>query len=249
MIRSTGAWLGLIMATLALAWPPASWSDADSVFAKSLDRPTLVRRVKPKSDDEIACTYYADVMVRESGVDTPEPSDAVLVPLRNGRRPACAIGRIAGGTMLKTEGYALIGRKGPFLIWDVSDPNGAMPFMIMLASSGRILLEDGLTPAIGAHRTASLQNGKLRLAYRRGFNAPCSLVKNAGDCWAKIVAADKAPTAMAPLGRTPPMCKAAYHGVGADDPSVLLYDVDLTLDTAGHVTALARGPASCMPQP
>ena len=245
--------LGFIAAAVALVWPWAAVL-ADAGFANSLDKPAAVRRVKPKSDadpvGEITCTYHADVMVRESGVDTPEPADATLIALtRGGRKPPCAAGRIAGGIKLKTEGYALVGRKGPFLVWDVSDPNGAMPFMVMLARGGKTLFEDGLTPALGARRSATLQNGVLRLAYRRGFNAPCSLMQNARACWLKIAAADKAPTAMAPLAKAPPSCRAAYRGVAADDPSIVLYDVDLTLDTSGQVKALARGPASCMPQP
>ncbi|HEY2177980.1 MAG TPA: hypothetical protein VGH15_05305 [Caulobacteraceae bacterium] len=209
--------------------------------------------MKPKSQadpaGQITCTYWADLMVRESGTDTPDPDDAVLVPLSPGQaRPACTARRIAGSVALETEGYALDGRKGRFLIWFASDPNGAMAFKVIDARGGRILFEDGVSPALGQSGVASLGPGVLRLRYRRGYNAACSIMKDGRACWSKLVAQGKVSPALPPLDRT--ACKVAYKGVAADDPSVILYDVEATIDASGGQSHISpRGPAACLPTP
>jgi hypothetical protein len=240
---------------LALCWPLSpAWASAESAFVRSLDRPTSTKIVRPKSDSDavgqITCTYYADLMVRETGTDSPDPNDATLVPLTKGApRPGCSAASLPGAIALKTEGYALEGRKGGFLIWDVSDPNGAEPFMVMDARTGRSLFEDGLSPSLGLRRTAALQNGVLRLTYTRGVNAPCSIAQDAQGCWSKLVAAGGVPKTMTALTRAPSACLAAYRHTPKDDPSVVTYTVDMTLDSGGAATVLAHGAVECQPQP
>ena len=246
---------GLAGLALALCWPLSpAWASAESAFVKSLDRPVATKTVRPKSDadavGQIACTYYADLMIRESGTDSPDPNDATLVPLAKGaQRPPCGTVGLTGAIALKTEGYALQGRKGGFLIWDVSDPNGAEPFMVMDARTGRVLFEDGMSPSLGLRRTAALQDGVLRLKYTRGVNAPCSMAQDAQSCWSKLVAAGGAPKTMPALTRAPASCLAAYGHTPKDDPSVITYTLDMTLDTSGKATILSTGAVTCQPQP
>ena len=61
--------------------------------AALFDHPVTVQRVPPKSQadavGEIRCTYYPDLMVLETGTDTPYPSPATIVPT-SGTRPACS---------------------------------------------------------------------------------------------------------------------------------------------------------------
>jgi hypothetical protein len=246
--------VGLAAFGLSLCWPLSpAWASAESAFVKSLDRPTSTKVVHDESSadlGQITCTYYADLMVRETGTDSPEPNNATLKLLPKGAaRPACSAAALAGAVTLKTEGYALQGRKGGFLIWDVSDPNGAEPFMVMEARTGRSMFMDGLSPTPGLRRAATLENGLLHLKYTRGYNAPCSIAQNAQGCWSKIVAAGGAPKSMPALTRAPASCLAAYRHTQADDPSVVTYTVDMTLDAAGKATLLSHGAVSCQPQP
>ena len=244
----------LMAGALALSWPlTGAWADGRESFFRTSDAPLATRQVKPRSEadpvGQITCTYYADLMVRETGTDTPDPGPAVLVSLAPGQaRPLCNARRIGRAVALKTEGYALDGRKGRFLIWFASDPNGAMPFMVMNALNGRILFEDGVSPALGQSGVANVRRGVLRLRYRRGYNASCSIMKDGRACWSKLVAEGKVSPTLPPLDRT--ACKTAYKGVGADDPSVILYDVDVTIDASGGKSQVSpRGPAACLPMP
>jgi hypothetical protein len=244
----------LLALTAALARPLAARTDTRTAFIKSLDAPSATRTVKPRSGadpvGEIVCTYYPDLMLRETGTDTPDPAAATLVPLKSGAaRPACNGQPIAGAITLKTDGAAFDGRKGGFLIFDDSDPNGAEPFTVLDAHSGRILFEDATYPVLGLKRTASLERGALHLAYTRGYNADCSMMQAAKTCWAKLVAAGKVSVALPPVIQAPKACIAAYKGVGADDPSVIGYAVTVSLDAAGKAATTPQGPMTCMPQP
>src|ERR1700722_18320320 len=93
-ISSRGAVVGCA-AVIAGFLPIAAHCEDDSArVAALLDRPALVKKVPPRSGDdpvgEITCTWYPDLMVRESGTDTPDPNAAMLVPLpAGGSRPPC----------------------------------------------------------------------------------------------------------------------------------------------------------------
>ncbi|HLK23401.1 MAG TPA: hypothetical protein VKT30_01945 [Caulobacteraceae bacterium] len=240
--------LALASIAFALAWPCAA-SAAPDAFARSLDRPAATKVVQSKAAGQVTCTYYADLMVRETGTDSPDPDDAMLVPLARGSvRPACAAGALPGGIAVKTEGYGLEGRRGGFLVWDATDPNGAMPFMVM-NPGGKVMFQDGLSPTLGLSRAASLQGGSLRLTYTRGFNANCSLAQRAETCWASLVAAGDVPKTMPSLKTTPASCAAAYRKTPKGDPSVVTYKVDVTLTPAGKATVLPIGAVGCQPQP
>ena len=241
--------IGLGAVGLAASMPAAAASSPDA-FARSLDRPAAIKVVKAAGEtSEITCTYYADLMVRETGTDTPDPDNATLVRLTKGAaRPPCNARAPSGGIIVKTEGYGLEGRRGGFLIWDATDPNGAIDFMV-IDPTGKLLFEDGLSPTPGLSRTATLEGGKLHLRYTHGFNANCSLAKDARTCWASLVAAGKAPKTAPALTAAPASCLKAYGKTARDDPSVITYTIDLTLDAAGKTDVKAYGQVSCQPQP
>src|SRR5579871_3642789 len=119
--------LALAAAAAALLAFPHPAAAAPDAFARSLDRALATKVVKAKGDTgQITCTYYADLMVRETGTDSPEPDNASLLTLAHGAaRPPCGAAAPKGALSLKSEGYFLQGRRGGFLIWDVADPNGA----------------------------------------------------------------------------------------------------------------------------
>ena len=224
-------------------------------LAAQLDRPTAVRKVPPKSNDDpngqIECTYYRDLMVRESGTDTPDPNDAAFVPIAAGAsRPVCDATRHDGEVTVKTQGYSFVGRKAGFLLFSATDPNGAIPFMVLDANSGQIIFQDG-TPAAGGIRAVAVENGALHLRYTRGFNASCSIMQDAAGCWSRLVAEGKIPPTMAQSPPSPKLCAASYRAAHAtaDDPSVISYDVDTTISAADSARVVPRGPVACSPVP
>ena len=224
--------------------------------AKLFDPPTATKTLAPKSADDplgqITCTYSAGLMVWESGTDSPDPGDAKLAPFTGAKRPACAHAAPTGAVAVKTEGFFLLGRKGPFLVFEASDPNGAVDFMVLAASDGHTVFTDAESDRVGM-RSVTLTNGVLRLTYTRGLNASCSVPQDGAACWTKLAKAGDIPAAVA---KTPPpvaACKAAYrkgpHPTPADDPSIILYPVQTTIDAAGKADIVVRGALTCEPMP
>ncbi len=220
------------------------------------DHPAHVQTVKPKSVDdpvgEIVCTTYADLMIRETGTDTPDPGGASLVRIAGARRPVCGHAAAPGSVPLKTEGQSLLGRKGGFLVFSDTDPNGAVAFQLIAASNGRPIFTDAKTDK--GFTAVGLTGGALHLVYRHGFNASCSMVKDAAACWASLVKQGAIPPEMAKSPPAAKACAAAYANdqprpAPADDPTIITYALDLTVDAAGKVKVNAHGAPACEPMP
>ena len=231
--------------------------DAGDREAALFEHPAHVQTVKAKSADdpigEITCTSYANLMIRETGTDTPDPGAAGLVRIPAGaKRPVCGHAALPGSIALKTDGQSLLGRKGGFLVFGDTDPNGAVSFQVIAASNGRQLFADAKT---GQGFTAvSLKDGALHLVYRRGFNAACSMVKDAASCWADVVRQGAIPPDMAKSPPAAKACAAAYakdqpRPAPADDPSIIAYALDLTVAASGKVTVNSHGAPTCEPMP
>ena len=186
-------------------------------------------------------------MIRESGTDTPEPDAATII---TGAHPACTAARPAGGLPLPTKGYALLGKIGRFVVFSATDPNGAVPFMVIDTLNGRAIYADGTSANRGFH-AVSVEHGTLHLRYTRGFNASCSIVKDPAGCWARLIAEGKISPAMVHAVPSAQRCAASYKAMRAtpDDPSVIIYDVEMTIDVAGKTRVLSRGVVGCEPVP
>jgi hypothetical protein len=210
------------------------------------DKPASVRTIKPKPDDstEIRCTYFPDLMVRETQ-DGPSSENAVLV--RNAKAP-CTAKSGPAEIILDTNGMTLDGRRGAFLLFSDLDPHGATGFVIIDATSGKILLRDAAlsNPVL---QNLALANGTLRLRYKRGINAPCSLMENAQGCWAQLAKEGSIPAEMkAPSAA---ICADAYARDKAprDNPSIVVYATEVAIDAAGGTKVLSRGTVECEPLP
>jgi hypothetical protein len=230
----------------------AQAQDQDRLAAQ-LDRPVATKTVPAKSDDDpngqIQCTYYHDFMLRETATDTPDPNDATLIPITAGApRPGCDAVQHDKQLILKTEGYSYIGRKERFLLFSDTDPNGAVPFMVLDADSGKAIFDDGTPPDHGM-QVVALDHGTLHLGYTRAFNAPCSLLKDPVGCWSRLVADGRVPRGAAQPPRD--LCAASYkeENAPADDPSIVSYAVDTTIDATGQVHVVPHGAIGCAPVP
>ncbi|HEX3350966.1 MAG TPA: hypothetical protein VHS58_22970 [Acetobacteraceae bacterium] len=140
---------------------PAALADVTAVF----DKPAAVQAV-PNPSGDLRCTWYSDVMVRETGVDSPAPGPATLVQATSGR-PGCDAQKGAHEIPLATSDYSFAGRKGGFLVFTATDPNAAVPFMVIDAGSGRTLYTDA-TAADRGIRAAEIADRALRLRFTRG---------------------------------------------------------------------------------
>lgn len=255
--RTTRRGIALSCLAVMLFSPTAVRAEDDfSRWATLFDQPTAIRRVPTKLNSdplgELRCTYYSDLMVRETGTDSPGPGPASIIPISpsSDRQPACDGSRSTREASLKTAYFSLVGRKGRFLVFSATNPNGAAPFVIMDAGSGRLIYSDG-TMGEGFRSAALEGDGALRLRFTRGVNGSCSIIKDAA-CWARMAREGKIPRAVA---QSPPPVQACVAGYGkdnttpADDPSIVAYDVDMTLDRTGRVQVNARGAVECYPMP
>ena len=190
-------------------------------------------------------------MIQESGTDTPAPYAAILLPLPEAQtRPPCDATYRSGEVALKTEGFSFAGRKGQFLLFSATDPNGAVPFMVIYAGTGQVLFEDG-TSADRGLQAVSVAKGSLHLRYRRAFNAPCSIMQNASGCWSQLITTGKLPHSMEQSAPSPQLCAPSYKAqkIPPDDPSIISYDVETVVGVAGEAQVTPRGPVTCAPVP
>ncbi len=232
-----GAWLGA-GALIAIIGPVFA-QKAGAVF----DKPGATKTMQSKADSpKTICTSYADVMVRETQ-DGPASENAMLV---RGPKAACEAKAPAGATTLETEGLALAGRKGDFLVFTAMDANGAADFVVIDARTGKTVLKDA-TVGSPEFRSANAEGGVVTLAYRRGINAPCSLPNSGARCWGSLVDDGKIPDSLARPAPAPELCAAAYKKSKAlkDNPSLIAFDVETKIDASGKTTTIAKGKATC----
>jgi hypothetical protein len=233
------------LTTVALLVAPAV-TRADPVF----DTPVKVITIPASGDqDAVTCIFYADVMIRISGTDTPAPDNALLLP-HPAAPAAIACAKPSRGVALPSSGFDLSGRKGDFLIFEASDPTGASELIVFDALSGRKLFDDGESSITGV---ADIQ-GTLRLRYIRAINGSCSLLADRDGCWAALLAGGQIPRGVFSGPPARETCARSYRlaaspAVPDDDPSMISYPVALTLDSAGHASVRSMGPIGCDPMP
>ena len=250
------AFHSILIATLLsfAALMPAAAKDATAGLIALLDRPLSVQHVPPKPATspvgELRCSYYKDLMIREVGIDTPAPSDAKLIPIISGTvNPPCATTRPENGLSLKTATYSFSGRKGPFLFFRETSPRGAVPFIILNDVDGRSIYND--SEYDDGFRSISQTKSTIHLHYTRGDAGTCSIYKEGPACWAKMMNEGKVPRVMALAQPSVQLCGNAYRRLNApaDTPSIVYYDVDVTLERSGKVHVKSRGQANCAPVP
>lgn len=241
-----GRFASAALTTAALLAAPAVVR-ADPVF----DTPAKVVTIPANGDqDAITCTFYADVMIRISGTDTPAPDDAMLLQSPAAPASSACATKPSRGVELPSSGFDLSGRKGNFLIFEASDPTGASELIVFDARTGRKLFDDGESSITAAE---DLQ-GTLRLRYVRAINGACSLLADRDGCWAVLLASGQIPRGVFAGPPAKETCAKAYRSAASpavpdDDPSMISYPVALTLDSAGHASVLSVGPIGCDPMP
>jgi hypothetical protein len=186
-------------------------------------------------------------MVRISGTDTPTPDNAMILPLPTG----CGRSAPSHGMVLQSEGSFMDGRKGDFLVFELSDPNDASRFTIFDVRNGHTLFEDGQNQIT----SIKLTGGTLHINYIRGINASCSLLSDRDGCWSQLLASGQIPRGAFSGPPSLATCKKGYGNNAVDQrsrnsddyPSVISYKAALTLDNKGNATVKPMGPLHCDP--
>ena len=198
----------------------------------------------------LICYRFGEFLVKRIDSGSPAGDVAVsVVPIVAGSsRPVCTIATVPGEIIIKDSGYAFAGVKGDFLVLALADPNGAAPFRVHDRRTGKLLYSDA---TVDPGFTFLAQEGDgLHVRFRRGVNASCSILKDGPACWARIAREERFPAAVAGLPAPIGSCRVTYgkQKVPADDPSIVVYDVDMSVAPSGaHVNT--RGEVSCEPMP
>jgi hypothetical protein len=243
----------ILSAAIMLCATQVLADDRDMKMANLFDKPLATQTVLAMSDaeegNELRCTYYKDLLIREKGTDTPAPGAAVIIPVtRAAGRPPCKTAK-GGEIPLQTENYSLVGRKGDYLVFQATDPNGSVPFVVINATSGKTIYTGGMVE--DQMRSVTLANGVLHLKYTSGANGSCSLLSGGKTCWDKMVAEGTVPAEVAQAPLPTQACTESYRKdkTPSDDPSVVTFDVDMTLDLSGKMNVISRGKVGCAPMP
>ena len=251
-----------IIAALATCFAAASLAFAGEPTAeeKLFDPPLAIQDLEPIEGPHpaqaVRCHWYGDFMIRETNTDSPGFGPSYVVhPGPGGARPVCRAAPTASDTKLDMESQALLGRKGPYLVFETTDANGPEPFLVVHLPDGRQIYDDKrnlftVKGKDGGFHAVTLDGDLLHLKYSRGYDAPCSLIKDGAACWARTM--KEGHFARAVASQPPPIadCVAAYkgqNGATAKDASTIVYDVDMTVTPAGKVSVLSRGPVGCLP--
>lgn len=251
MTRPAIAWLcaaGLaILPVLASAAP----NDAYEIFVASLDHPVAVRTLPGPPEgaagpSSIRCTYYPDLMVRETDFDSAGSHPSLLVRQAPGAPPpACTRGPIAGGIKPADQDDSFTGRRGSYLIFEYNDPSGPQPFDIVDATTGKEVYSDTL--GYDGFRSAELAQGGLRLRYQRAVQATCSVGGKGQACWASLAPA-LIPRAIAALPPPVAACRAVTDAQ-KDPPNsaeIITYDADVIVAAGAKPRTLSRGAPGCV---
>ena len=188
-------------------------------------------------------------MVRERDTDTPDPDAAFLVRIDGGAPPACKASPGPAARRLETGGQRFLGRHASYLFFEEASTHGVVPFTVLDVATGRELLSD--STADSGVSTFSVENGALRLGFKRGVNGGCSIPKQGAACWARIAREEKLPEAVVKPGPPTRACAEAYRAGKApkDAESIVLFDVSLTWTGASPAVVQASGPVGCRPTP
>jgi hypothetical protein len=220
---------------------------AASAFA-GYDEPASTKKTADKEGRETICTDYGDLAVFESQ-DGPTSEPARLI---SGDGMRCGPGAAKRGRELPTAGMAFEGRVGPVLLFIEMDAHGAVDFVAIRSTDGQLLVKEAVVPGGKSFKSVQMRrDGSVVLTYRRGVNAPCSLLQNAAACWARMVKEGSVPREMASQAPQESACEAAYRAMPAprDAPSIAEWEQETTIAHMGPITRRISGAIGCGVQP
>ena len=238
---------GVVLAACLFARPvfAAETTAEEKLFDQPVATQDLDAVGGAHAQEAVRCHWFADLMIRETQTDSPGFGPAYVVyPGPGGARPVCRAKPTARDTKLDMQSEALLGRKGAYLVFELTDSFGAEPFFVLHLPDGRQVYTDQTASGVEA---VAVEGDALRLRYQRGYDAPCSLLTQGVACWRQAMQAGHFARAIA--SQPPPDCAAAYKAVPelpASNPSTIVYDVEVRVAPAGRATVVSRGRVGCL---
>ncbi len=240
--------MGRLLALIIVLCAVQARAEPDKTQPKGLyDAPERVQRHDTADDrSSVACTWYPDLMVRETDIEGPHWGASYIVHRQPGAPPPpCAAPRAASDLRVFDANMIYEGRRGDYLFYDSAEGPVIVPFAIVRARDGKQIYTD----TIAELKSMSVASGVLHLTYDRAYGLGCSLPKDGAACWAKAMKAGRFARAVA--SQPPPIvaCAEPYSRGGSkpEDKSTLIYVVDMTLTADGDATVLSRGALRCEP--
>ncbi len=201
------------------------------------------------------CYAYPDFTVKE--IDYGDHGDTAIsvTPAAPGAvRPPCGKQDDQGEVVLPGgQASYLVGVKGDFVYVESAIGMNTVPFNLYDGRSGRTLYSD--QSSSDSPKKLAVEAGVLTLAYTHGAQAEgvqarCSILAGGQACWTQFARAAHLPQAIAKLPPPAAACEAGYASPTLSPraaPSVVFYDVTMTLDNKGQAKVLTRGTLTCGP--
>lgn len=215
------------------------------------DKPSKVIRLplphdpyNPQAKAELTCSYYKNFAVKQVDMGEEGADQLSIIPI-TGAQPACARANVASEKVISANDWSgyFDGVKGNYVFFSAGDgTNGGMGFAVFTAG-GKKIYDDTAKKWSAIDVTPA----GLSLKYSRVYEAKCPLRAGADACWQTV----KADTAL--TDAKSPDCETAYakeikHSPKdasiATDPSVISYDVSVSIDGNAHKLVPATGHAT-----
>jgi hypothetical protein len=239
-----------LVAFALLATAPAFAAGPDfsaTAFDKPLARKTVdigPAETVPPSEKQVRCAYFPTFMVKE--IDEQEVGAAQLsllpatAPCQHANLPAERVVDID-----TWSGY-FAGAHGEFVVFSAGDGiEGGMGFAIVRPPDANILYS-----AVAKTRLhfAAAAGGTTLVRFEAIHPGDCSVIANGAACAAAIgKAAGTAPPDIALCKRGYAATKGASRQSLASDPSVISYNVTVTLDATRATARIEGAPTACWP--
>ena len=247
-------------AAITNTFQSAGATDSRLTFDRPLYEKHVALPLDPKdaqSKPTLTCYYYPHFMVKE--VDDPGQIGAGPVSIisfnKDAEKPECDQNSAQGEQELNTGSFQ--GAKDDFVFFDTDEEGEGDRFDVFSAEGVKIFEDSSdkmgnITAKFIAPKTRSGQENDdhtiVGLSYQRVYPAPCSLRSDAKNCWERI----QKVTGL--TEKLPQACAEAYENAEKglqtrtkdfnvkdfeDDPSVIVYEVEVVLDSRNSVLRAA----------
>jgi hypothetical protein len=213
------------------------------------DAPLHVQQVRlppdpqnPNAKRKISCFYYRSIVVKQVDYGEVGAERLALLPVLSGNATPCRAVRESNEYVIPADSWSgyFKGVKSEYAFFDAADgTNGGLGFMVMRVYGRRSLFED-----IAQHGIESMeiQEGTLRLRYQRVFAADCSVLTTGSACRERL--AHDTGVAEASLS----ICAQGYQAARQPDtPTVIVYEVEASLNDDGPVISRRGDALACHP--
>jgi hypothetical protein len=195
MVLRNSVRLALLVVNLALGYVALAESFDEPLRKTVVDfgRSSYLMQ-KDDSRVKLSCFYYPEFMVKELNDPGLKGAQIAIVPIVNGRLPACRRSRGAGEQSMTKKGWSgyFTGVKGQLLFLDAADGvDEGMPFAVFDWKTGKKIFQDSVLfwnsgPVDPRVEFTHTPDGKMSMRYMRVVSTDCSIPMGGATCWNKI---------------------------------------------------------------